>query len=165
MSNISIYYLEMTNPQALNASPEQSSMQIIEAEIKQFAVNRFLYQLVGEAWQWFDKNQWTAQQWGDYAEDSNLRTWVAYIKGSIAGYFELKTLANNTVEIAYFGLTPAFIGQGFGGHLLTQAIKAAWAITDTEKVIVNTCTLDHPNALKNYQARGMRIYKTDTVSQ
>jgi hypothetical protein len=29
-------------------------------------------------------------------------------------------------------------------------------------VWVHTCTLDHPAALGNYQARGMVVYKTET---
>ena len=33
---------------------------------------------------------------------------------------------------------------------------------DIATVVVNTCSLDHPGALANYQARGMRIFKTDT---
>ena len=31
------------------------------------------------------------------------------------------------------------------------------------KVWVHTCTLDHPNALKNYLARGMTIFKTEKI--
>jgi hypothetical protein len=30
------------------------------------------------------------------------------------------------------------------------------------RVWVHTCTLDHPSALKNYQARGFSLYKTET---
>jgi hypothetical protein len=31
------------------------------------------------------------------------------------------------------------------------------------KVWVHTCTLDHPNALKNYLARGMTIFRTEKI--
>ena len=31
------------------------------------------------------------------------------------------------------------------------------------KVWVHTCTLDHDNALKNYLARGMKIFKTEKI--
>ena len=33
--------------------------------------------------------------------------------------------------------------------------------TQPRRVWVHTCTLDHPAALANYQARGMKSYKTE----
>ena len=30
------------------------------------------------------------------------------------------------------------------------------------RVWLHTCTLDHPNALANYQARGLRMFKQET---
>ena len=68
------------------------------------------------------------------------------------------------VEIAYFGLLPEFIGRGLGGALLTSAIDEAWRTSSSvSRVWVHTCTLDHPGALGNYQARGMVIYKEETT--
>jgi len=29
---------------------------------------------------------------------------------------------------------------------------------------VHTCTLDHPNAIKNYLARGMKIFKEENLN-
>ncbi|WP_263081320.1 GNAT family N-acetyltransferase [Endozoicomonas sp. Mp262] len=158
MSEVITYYLEMNSPDALNAKKVQEDLAIIEAEIKQYALNRFLYQLVGEAWQWTDKLVLTAEEWQAYAENENLRTWVAYCKGAIAGYYELQKQGDGNVEIAYFGLAPGFIGRGFGGYLLTHAIQSAWGWQGTERVWVHTCSLDHPSALANYQARGLTIY-------
>jgi GNAT superfamily N-acetyltransferase len=66
------------------------------------------------------------------------------------------------VEIAYFGLAPKFIGRGFGGYLLSQAIKSAWKMKGTQRAWVHTCTLDHPGALRNYKARGMEVYRVAT---
>lgn len=88
---------------------------------------------------------------------------MLYVKGAPAGYFELEFQDGN-VEIACFGLLPRFIGLGLGGHLLTEAISRAWQMEAT-RVWVHTCTLDHPNALANYQARGLRIYREETHIQ
>ncbi len=162
MNEITTYYLELTSPSLLNDKNESKGLEIYESEIKQFQFNRFLYQLVGEAWEWFDKLSWSNDQWKAYAENDNLRTWVAYFKGSPAGYYELQQQKGGDVEIAYFGLAPKFIGQGFGGYLLSQAIKTAWDLEGTKRVWVHTCTLDHPSALKNYKARGMQIYRVET---
>jgi len=55
-----------------------------------------------------------------------------------------------------------FFGKGIGGHLLTDAILNSFK-EKINKVWVHTCTLDHPNALKNYLARGMTIFRTEKI--
>ena len=158
MAEVVTYYLEMKSPESLIEKEKPQRFDVEEAEIKQFRFNRFLYQLVGENWRWSDKLLLSDAEWRQYSERENLRTWVAYHRGSIAGYYELEKQRENTVEIAYFGLSPKFIGMGFGGYLLTHAIKSAWAWAGTERVWVHTCTLDHESALHNYQARGFNVY-------
>ena len=159
MVEVTTTYLEMNAPEQLHAKPAPEGLNIVECEIKQFPFNRFLYQLVGADWQWIDKLSWTDEQWQAFAENDNLRTWVAYYKGALAGYYELQQQQGGDVEIAYFGLAPAFIGKGFGGYLLTRAIQSAWQWAGTRRVWVHTCTLDHPGALNNYRARGMTVFR------
>ena len=158
---VTIYYLEMRSPDDLKEKEKPAGLEIVEAEIKEYSLNRYLYQLVGQDWSWKDKLPLSSDEWKHYAESDNLRTWVAYFKGSIAGYYELQKQKESNVEIAYFGLAPKFIGKGFGGYLLTHAIKSAWSWRNCRRVWVHTCTLDHDSALPNYLARGMKIYKTE----
>jgi GNAT superfamily N-acetyltransferase len=59
-----------------------------------------------------------------------------------------------------------FIGRGLGAALLTSAIEEAWSPEsirgiEPERVWVHTCNRDHPQALANYQARGMIVYKIE----
>ncbi len=163
MKIVTTYYLDMKTPESLLEKESPEGLAIRECEIKQYRFNRFLYQLVGADWEWTDKADWPDGQWQDYAESENLRTWVAYFQGSPAGYYELQKQANGDVEIAYFGLTPPFIGRGFGGYLLYHAIRSAWEWPGTKRVWVHTCTLDHPHALQNYLARGMEVFHAETV--
>ncbi len=163
MQNVTVYYLQMHSAAELRPQRDSLGLQLMEARIKQFAFNRFLYSLVGDAWQWTDQLAWTDQQWRDYAEADTLRTWVAYCEGSPAGYFELQRQGDE-VEIRYFGLAPAYIGRGFGGYLLSCAIEQAWNWGRVNRVWVHTCSLDHPAALANYQARGMQLYRTEVES-
>ncbi len=160
---VTTYYLEMNSPDELrykeNPDPD---LRVIECEIKQYQVNRFLYEFVGKAWAWYDRLSWVEEAWQQYAENDNLRTWVAYKSGSPAGYYELQYQAEDAIEIAYFGLAEKFIGQGYGGHLLSEAIKCAWDWRP-KRVWVHTCTLDHSSALKNYQARGFKLYKQEVI--
>ena len=161
MTEITVYYLQMNSPADLVPGREAPGLVITEARVKQWPLNRFLYQHVGGPWDWKDKLTWSDQQWQAYAEAEDLRTWVAYCQGSPAGYFELQKQPGNEVEIKYFGLAEVFIGNGFGGKLLTSAIEQAWAWGEVSRVWVHTCSLDHPGALANYQARGLQLYKTE----
>ncbi|MCZ6678659.1 MAG: GNAT family N-acetyltransferase [Candidatus Poribacteria bacterium] len=160
---VTTYYLEMNRPEALkykqNLDPE---FRIMECKVKQYQFNKFLYEFIGEAWQWVNKRQWSDEKWRQYAESDYLRTWGAYQFGSPAGYYELQFQDKRNVEIAYFGLAPRFIGKGYGGVLLSHAIRSAWD-WGASRVWVHTCTLDHPNALNNYLARGLKIYKEEVL--
>ncbi|OHU90223.1 MULTISPECIES: GNAT family N-acetyltransferase [Pseudoalteromonas] len=155
------YYLEMLSEQAFTPSPIPAPLTITEVELAQPQFNQFLYALVGKQWQWTDKLSFSTEQWRSHIECNHIRTWVAYVQGAIAGYYELSMQNNGHVEIAYFGLTPDFIGKGYGGALLSHAINTAWSLTTTKRLWVHTCDLDHPSALKNYQSRGFSIYKTE----
>jgi len=84
------------------------------------------------------------------------------VNGESAGYFELQRHDDDSVEIAYFGLIERFIGRGLGGLMLTRAVAEAWEM-GAERVWLHTCTLDSPNALPGYKARGFRPYKTERL--
>ena len=119
-------------------------------------MNRFLYTAVGGDWYWVDRLGWTYAQWHDYITRPGFETWIAFVSGTPAGYFELDQLPESGVEIASFGLLPQFIGKGLGGCLLTAAIQRAWR-KGTSRVWPHTCSFDHPRALANYLARGFRL--------
>ena len=125
-------------------------------------MNRFLYALVGADWRWTDKSPWTDAQWREYAEADQMRTFLAFLDGSIAGYYELHREPVGDVEIAIFGLAPKFVGKGYGGALLTDALEQAWGMKPG-RVWLHTCTEDHPSALPNYLARGMIVYKSEAT--
>ncbi len=158
MGEVTITFLQMHGAAELRPrlSPDPR-FAVRETVLPQWQLNRFLYSLVGSPWTWTDKQSWSEEQWQAYVRSDALRTFVAFLEGSIAGYYELRRDAAQEVEIVYFGLALEFIGQGLGGALLTDAIQRAWA-WEARRVWVHTCTLDHPAALQNYQARGMVIY-------
>lgn len=159
---VTTYHLEMNSISELNEKTDSKGMSVVEAELDEYRLNRFLYEYIGSPWEWTDKLSQSDSEWAEYVKSPNLRTWVAYLKGSIAGYFELMSKADGTTEIMYFGLAEPFIGKGFGGYLLSQAIKNAWSSESTSRVYVHTYTLDHESALNNYKARGFKIYNTET---
>ena len=153
-------YLEITARADLRAGrAPRAPFTIVRVEVPTPALNRFLYVAVGQSWAWNDRLQWDAARWRAYVDSPELETWVAYVRGTPAGYFELERQAHD-VEIVYFGLLPDFIGGGLGGALLTKAVERAFDLGAT-RAWVHTCSLDHPQALANYLARGMRVYRTE----
>ncbi len=157
---VTTVYLEMKARDQVRAKVSHDPrFRVLETSVRQWEFNRFLYAFVGGPWQWRDKLSWEDSRWRAYVNDNGLLTFVAYYDGSPAGYFELSK-RDDEVEIAYFGLSPYFIGRGLGGPLLTCALERAWSL-DPGRVWVHTCTLDHPAALQNYLARGMTIYRTE----
>ncbi len=162
MAEIVTTYLQMSALEELMPGRLSDPEFIVsEALERQWPLNRSLYRLVGGQWEWNDKQHWSDRQWESYVSSDRLRTFLASWRGASAGYYELRRDDAKAVEIVYFGLTPDFIGRGFGGALLTDALKRAWA-WDAERVWVHTCTRDHPSALTNYRARGMQIYDRKT---
>lgn len=158
MKAVTTTYLQMLSPQELRPKPSTDPrFEIREAKVKQWQYSKFLYSLVGSAWGWRDKLPWTDAQWEDFAHAEELRTFVGYYDGTPAGYFDLQRQPGDDIEIAHFGLSPAFIGRGLGGALLSAAISEAWNMKP-RRVWLHTCDLDHPNALINYQARGFSVY-------
>jgi GNAT superfamily N-acetyltransferase len=122
---------------------------------------RYLYAEVGRDWRWTDRLGWTDDEIREHLARPGVAIDVLYASGSPAGYFELARHADDSCEIAYFGLLPEFIGRGLGKLLLERAIDAAWE-TGASRVWLHTCTLDGPAALPNYLARGFQPYKRET---
>ena len=156
---VTTWYLEYQGPTlARPVWPED--VMLTEAKIASPDLSQFLFCAVGNHWHWFSRLTWTYQQWLDYLTAGNVRTWVLYQQGTPAGFAELCKHADDSVELKFFGLLPAFIGQGLGALLAQAAIALAqqWQAT---RVWVHTCSEDHPSALKTYQQAGFVITQTE----
>jgi len=128
-----------------------------------FQLNKFFYKNVGKDHKWIDRLVWSDNQWIDYVSNKNLRTFIFKKKDDLAGFFELIfNPEKKEIEIAYFGLLEEYRNKKLGSYLLSQAIKKSFE-NNIKRVWLHTCSLDHKNALNNYIARGMKIFKTETV--
>ena len=158
-------YLEINSIQDLNEVIEPTkdySLNLLEPI--DFQLNKFFYKNIGKKHKWIDRLIWTENQWIDYISSENVKTYVFKYKNDLAGFFELISHAEkHEIEIAYFGLLEEFQNKKLGSYLLASAIKNAF-LSKPKRVWVHTCSLDHKNALNNYIARGMKIFKKETIS-
>ena len=129
-----------------------------------FQINRDFYCRVGRPWNWKDRLIWSEAQWKDHVQRDSLMTWVGRMDNETIGYFELESQTDGDVEIGLFGLLPQFIGRGWGGAFLSEAIVRTWDLKGTQRIWVHTCTDDHEYALANYRQRGFDVFKTEQVS-
>jgi ribosomal protein S18 acetylase RimI-like enzyme len=154
-------YLEMRNRAALRAARVVNQRVLVaRAEPATPSLWRWLYTEVGRDYRWVDRLPWTDEEARAYLEDPNVSLWLLRVEDATAGYFELRSEPDGSVEIVYFGLLPAFTGRGLGAHLLTEAVERAWAAGAT-RVWLHTCSLDHPAAIPNYLSRGFTILKIE----
>ena len=162
--NVQRYFLEMQSKNDL--MPVECgifNLKVEEIGKEDPAFCKFLYQKIGEDFHWKDRLFWSVEQWKNYLSSEILKFYTAYVGDEPAGYYEyLNHSDKGEVELTYFGIFKKFFGKKLGGYLLSHALKNAWS-HNPKRVWVHTCTLDHPNALRNYIARGMNIFKKENI--
>ena len=128
-----------------------------------FQLNKFFYKNIGKKHRWVDRLVWMESKWIDYVSDKKVKTYIFKQKDDLVGFFELIFHSEKKeVEIAYLGLLEEYQNKKLGSYLLHEAIKKSF-VNNINRVWAHTCTLDHKNALNNYVARGMKIFKTETI--
>ena len=164
MIHVERNFLELKDLKNLKVYPVNKTKLIVEKIKPDFQLNKFFYKQVGKKHRWVDRLSWSDVKWIKYISNKNLETYVIKYSNDLVGFFEL--LYNpelNETEISYFGLLQEYIGKGIGGYALSEAIRRSFG-RDIKRVWLHTCTLDHPNALKNYIARGMTIFKKENIN-
>ena len=153
---ITVTFLELTDPGGIR-SPAHPPRRPYKLEpIQDPEVTRWFYERVGADHHWIDRLSWSAAKWRERQEQGEA--WMATVGGERAGFFTLR-VTHDPVEVDVFGLLREFQGIGLGGHLLTDALRRGFELGD--RVWLHTCTLDSPNALPNYEARGMRVFRSE----
>ncbi|MFJ8673604.1 GNAT family N-acetyltransferase [Streptomyces sp. NPDC093589] len=168
--SVTTWYLEQTAREQLapaQAPPAGQGVRIARSEVPSPEFSRFLYTAVGGDVLWTDRLAWPYARWAEYLGRPGVETWVAYERGTPAGFIELEAHPEGVVEIAYFGLLPGFRGRRIGGHLLSYGTARAWDLAErwpqrarTARVWVHTCSDDGPHAKANYERRGFQLFDT-----
>jgi GNAT superfamily N-acetyltransferase len=111
---------------------------------------RLLFRRVGGPWLWFSRLTF---------DDARLRAEMGEVhavvdrQGVEVGLIELDFRTPGECLIKFLGLVPELAGQGHGAWLFAQTLALAWR-PGVARLRVNTCSLDHPAALKAYLNAG-----------
>lgn len=155
-----IYYLKMNNnPNIIIEEDKRIHTKFLKLAVP-IKVDAYLcyYRTVGEAYNWFDRILMEKTALQKIINAPKTEVFSYKILGEEAGFVEFVREKEHT-EILYFGLFPKFIGKGYGKQFLQEVIKKAWA-NNPKWIQLNTCKLDHPNALATYQKNGFVLDET-----
>ena len=163
--NVDRSFLEINSIKKLKRSKNPGpNFKIHKINPPDFQLNKFFYKQVGKNHRWIDRLSWEDKKWIEYVENPRVKTFVLKDNSNLVGYYEtIRDKENDQSEIAYFGILEEYFGKNCGGYLLSEAIKNLFDEGIT-RVWLHTCSLDHKNAIKNYIARGMQIFKSEKIN-
>ncbi|WP_127106540.1 GNAT family N-acetyltransferase [Pararhodobacter zhoushanensis] len=123
-----------------------------------------LYDAVGRDYAWTERHKMPREDLQAWIQHPDVAIYTLMGKGWPQGFFMLDSREAGVCELAYFGLVPEAVGTGQGTWLLKTAVLTGWSLPGTRKMTVNTCTLDHPRALAQYQRMGFSPVSTEVRS-
>lgn len=151
-----VTYLEMTTPPPPSAEPPVArGLRLEPWEQPEPALYRRLFERIGGPWLWYSRLA---------MDDYELEAAIAEVHsvvdraGERVGLVEVDFRKAGECLIRFLGLAPELAGRGHGAWLFAETLRLAWR-PSVRRVRVNTCTLDHPGALRAYLKAGFRAYR------
>lgn len=124
---------------------------------------RYLFDRVGTPHKWVSRRYMPDGDLAKIIQDPDVYIYVPYYHGAPAGLAEIDARenrnGNGTAEIKFLGLIPEAQGVGLGRWLLHSAVDLGWSLSPA-RLLIETCTADHPAALPLYQKFGFTPYRT-----
>jgi GNAT superfamily N-acetyltransferase len=146
-----VTYLEMAERPPLRPTPP-SPLRLVRWKTPEPAKYRLLFARVGAPWLWYSRLTF---------DDARLMTEIGEVHAVVdaagieVGLVELDFREPGECLIKFLGLVPELAGMGHGRWLFAMTLALAWR-PGVRRVRVNTCSLDHPAALKAYLNAGFR---------
>lgn len=158
-----VTYLEMhARPPAAWQIRPGTSFSILPKPVSANTYRQYYYG-VGEKHHWLDRMVMPDEELLGRINAANTQIYLMHHNGALAGFAEF-VIEKDFTELQYFGLFPDFVGKGFGRYFLDWAIEQAWSY-GAKWIQLNTCTLDHPNALSVYQKAGFMVVHTEETTR
>ena len=155
LSPVRVVYLRM-NQVPIFTMPEREHIKFMlrrrPISVRQY---RDWYYGVGKFWNWVDRLLISDEELLSLINAHDTEIFIMQVNGRQAGFAEF-VIKDDHVEIQYFGLFPEFIGKGLGKYFLYWVINRAWSYKP-KWIQLNTCELDHHNALGVYRSMGFMV--------
>ncbi|MBL8789732.1 MAG: GNAT family N-acetyltransferase [Rhizobiales bacterium] len=119
--------------------------------------HRALFRAVGSDLMWFSRLIMKDEELAAIIANPAVESYALMQGSDTLGMLELNFSDLPNCELAFYGLVPEAIGQGFGRALMDEAIRRAWA-KPINRFWVHTCTFDSPLALPFYIRSGFTPY-------
>lgn len=151
-----VTFLEMRENPRVEVPPSTLDLQRVEQPgLDDY---RALFRLVGAPWLWFSRLVLDDSGLAAIIHDPKVELYeVLDGNGRQCGMLELDFRKDGECELAFAGLIPDLSGMGHGRWLLAEAVDRAWR-DGVSRVLVHTCTLDHPAAMGAYRRAGFVPY-------
>ena len=160
-----VTHLEMTPPflpTALDVGWPDDVSFAREMDIS-IAAYRALYDDVGRQWHWVNRRVLTDRQLSAIIHHPATEIFTLKAGNRTIGFVELNFKLFPQVEIVFVGLVENVIGQGLGSTMLQRVISYIYGRAPS-RIIIQTCTLDHPSALPLYQRFGFKPVERKQVT-
>jgi GNAT superfamily N-acetyltransferase len=157
MVDLLVTYMEMLAPPqgAPRASPLAGAIVAREALDPDGYLD--LYRAVGGPVQWDQRLRMAEAELETLLADDATHIHVLRVDGEAGGLCEFNHVGQAAIELAHFGLVPAFQGKRLGPFLLDRALRGAWSHRP-QRLWLHTDTYDHPAAQSVYGRAGFKPY-------
>jgi len=153
-----VTYLEMRTPPTLSSAPPPPEFRVRRVVHPDLEWYRALYRAVGETWLWFSRLRLSDAELREVLHHPEVDVFVLSHDRQDVGLLEFDRRQFPDIELAFFGITPDWIGRGAGRALLYHCLPLAWELYP-QRLWLHTCTSDHPGALRFYTQAGFVPYK------
>jgi GNAT superfamily N-acetyltransferase len=160
--DVTITYLEQTQRPNLPTPPRPpGKFAIMRAEDPPPGFYRYIYRLIGDPHHWMSRRRLNDDELKRIIHDPKVSVYVLYVGGVPVGMGEIDARNPAASEVKFFGVAPDYQGRGIGRFFLTHIVDLAWS-AGPARLRLETCTLDHPAALRLYQKFGFTVFDQQT---
>ena len=150
-------YLEMHEPPAPLRERTGAAFTLRAVRQPDLTWYRNLFRRIGEDYLWVSRLTIDDAALTAILNDPDVETYALEYEGRDEGLLEIDFRDAPTAELGFVGVTAALVGTGAGSFLMNRAMERAWA-RKPARVMVHTCTFDHPGAVGFYIRAGFKPY-------
>jgi GNAT superfamily N-acetyltransferase len=146
-------FLDMKERPTRPLQPFPSGLRLDKVDPADLDGYRRCFKAVGEDLMWFSRVIMPDEELRSILGHPLVDSYCLKRGDEFCGLLELDFRPAPECELAFYGLTPASIGKGYGRALMDEALRLAWS-KPINRLFVHTCTFDSPLALPFYIRSG-----------